>query len=70
MLGICNSRKFGTKIPLNITENPMDGKFEIVIIEKMDASSLLKAGLSKYDERFVDNQNIKVIATKKAETSF
>jgi len=70
MLGICNSRKYGTGIPLNKTGNPMDGKFEIVIIEKIDASSLLKAGLSKYDERFIDNQNNKVISTKKAEIIF
>jgi len=41
MLEICNSRKYGTGIPLNITENTMDGKFEIVII---DTSSLLKWG--------------------------
>ena len=70
MLGICNSRKYGTGIPLNKKGNPMDGKFEIVIIEKIDASSLLKAGLSKYDERFIDNENNKVISTKKAEISF
>jgi len=70
MLGICNSRKYGTGIPLNKTGNPMDGKFEIVIIEKIDTRSLLMAGLSKYDERFIDNQNNKVISTKKAEISF
>lgn len=70
MLGICNARKYGTGIPLNRNGNPMDGKFEIVIIERIDASSLLKAGLSKYDERFIDNQYNKVISTKKAEISF
>ena len=70
MIGICNARKYGTGIPLNSTGNPMDGKFEIVIIKKIDAVSLLKAGLSKYDERFIDNQSTKVISTKKAEISF
>jgi diacylglycerol kinase (ATP) len=70
MLGICNARKYGTGIPLNRDGNPMDGKFEIVIIEKIDASTLLKAGLSKYNERFIDNQNNKVISAKSAEIFF
>ncbi len=67
MLGICNSKKYGTGIPLNINGNPMDGKFEIVVVEKMDMSTLLKAGLSKFNERFHDSQNGLVISTTSAE---
>ncbi len=48
----------------------MDGKFEIVLIKKMDANSLLKAGLSRFDEKFHDAQNGIVISTEQAEISF
>ncbi|MDF0707459.1 diacylglycerol kinase family protein [Muricauda sp. 334s03] len=61
MVGICNSRKYGTGVPLNVTGNPMDGIFEIVIVNKIDANSLIKAGLSKFDESFHDSQNGKVL---------
>jgi len=70
MLGICNAKKYGTGVPLNNNGNPMDGKFEIVIIEKINMNSLLRAGLSKYDEHFIDTQNNKVISTKNAEIIF
>lgn len=66
MVGICNARKYGTGVPLNLTGNPMDGKFEIVIVEKIDANSLIKAGLSKFDESFYDSQNGILISTDKA----
>jgi len=48
----------------------MDGKFEIVIVKNINLSSLIKAGLSKFDERFHDSQNGIVISTDKAEISF
>ena len=70
MVGICNSRKYGTGIPLNLTGNPMDGKFEIVVVKNMDSQSLIKAGLSKFDERFHDSQNGLVISTSEAEIIF
>jgi diacylglycerol kinase family enzyme len=70
MVGICNSRKYGTGIPLNIDGNPMDGKFEIVVIEKMNSNVLLKAGLSKFDESFHDSQNGISISTTKAKINF
>ena len=67
MVGICNSRKYGTGVPLNLTGNPMDGKFEIVVIKNIDSQSLIKAGLSKFDERFHDSQSGLVISTTEAE---
>ncbi|NOX84964.1 MAG: diacylglycerol kinase [Chlorobi bacterium] len=70
MVGICNARKFGTGVPLNVTGNPMDGKFEIVLIIRIDGSSLIKAGLARFDESFLDNQSGKVISTEKAEIIF
>ncbi|MEN8137388.1 MAG: diacylglycerol kinase family protein [Bacteroidota bacterium] len=70
MLGICNSRKYGTGVPLNIAGNPMDGKFEIVIVKDINLNSLIKAGLSKFDEKFHDSQNGVVISTDNAEIIF
>ena len=70
MLGICNSRKYGTGVPLNIKGNPMDGKFELVIVKEINTSTLIKAGLSKFNEEFHDSQNGLVISTQKAEISF
>lgn len=70
MVGICNARKYGTGVPLNLEGNPMDGKFEIVVVKNIDPQSLIKAGLSKFDERFHDSQNGLVISTSKAEILF
>lgn len=70
MVGICNSRKYGTGIPLNMTGNPMDGKFEIVVVTQINLNSLIKAGLSKFDENFHDNQSGTLISTKEAEILF
>jgi diacylglycerol kinase family enzyme len=70
MIGICNARKYGTGVPINIEGNPMDGKFEIVIIKTIDLNTLIRAGLAKIDERFHDSQNSTVISTKGAEITF
>lgn len=70
MVGICNARKYGTGIPLNKNGNPMDGRFEIVLIEHIDGKSLLRAGLSKFDDNMIDVQRTKVVSTEKALISF
>ena len=70
MVGICNARKYGTGVPLNLSGNPMDGIFEIVVVQNIDTQSLIKAGLSKFDERFHDSQSSIVISTKEAEINF
>ena len=70
MTAICNARKYGTGIPLNNISNPMDGKFEIVLTEQIDMASLIKAGLSKFDDKYIDNQSSRVISTSKAEIIF
>jgi len=70
MSAICNSRKYGTGVPLNVVGNPMDGKFEIVLNEEINLSSLLKAGLSSFDEKYFDNQSSRVLMASKAEITF
>jgi len=70
MVGICNARKYGTGVPLNLEGNPMDGKFEIVVIKNINLNSLVKAGLSKFDESFHESQNGIVISTNEAEILF
>lgn len=70
MVAICNARKYGTGVPLNIIGNPMDGKFEIVLIEKIDAKALLAAGLSAFNDKFYDAQTSSVIQTDSAEVIF
>ena len=70
MSAICNSRKYGTGVPLNVVGNPMDGKFEIVLVESINLSSLLKAGLAAFDDKFYDSQTSKVLKTSKAELIF
>ena len=68
--GICNFRKYGVGVPLNIEGSPMDGKFEIVIVKEINAGLLLKAGLAKFDEVFYDDQNLVTISTDKAKIRF
>ncbi len=70
MTAICNARKYGTGVPLNIIGNPMDGLFEIVLIKKVDTVSLLAAGMAALHEKFHDSQTSAVIQTKKAEIIF
>jgi len=70
MVGICNARKYGTGVPINIVGNPMDGKFEIVIIREINLNLLVKAGLSRFNEKFHDSRSGDVIVTDKAEIEF
>ena len=70
MAAICNARKFGTGVPLNTHSNPMDGRFEIVLVTRIDGPSLIKAGLARFDEKFLDNESARVIITRQAEIEF
>lgn len=70
MSAICNARKYGTGVPLNVVGNPMDGKFEIVLLEQIDMQSLIQAGMASFNEEFHDSQKSKVISTTKAELIF
>ncbi len=70
MTALCNARKYGTGVPLNTTGNPMDGKFEIVLLEKLDLASLIRAGLAALNDKYLDSQKSKVITTTKARIEF
>ena len=70
MTALCNARKYGTGVPLNTTGNPMDGKFEIVLLEKVDLQSLIRAGLAALNDKYLDSQDSKVITTTKAHIEF
>lgn len=69
-IAICNARRYGTGVPLNLEGSPFDGKFELVMVKKMDAASLIRAGLTKFDEKFYDNQNSTIISTDQAFVEF
>jgi diacylglycerol kinase family enzyme len=70
MLAICNSRKYGTGVPLNAVGNPMDGKFELVSVSNINVRSLIKSGLSKFDERFIDTESSSNISCEEAQIFF
>lgn len=70
MAAICNSRKYGTGVPLNLNGNPMDGIFEIIIIKTSNPSSIIKAGLSKFNEKFHDANNTVCFPAEKATLRF
>lgn len=70
MVAICNSRKYGTGVPLNKESNPMDGQFEIVLVNNINTNAILKAGLAVFDDSYLDSNASKVITTKEAEISF
>ena len=69
-IAICNARKYGTGVPLNLNGSPFDGKFELVMVKNMDAASLIMAGLSKFNEKYYDNNNATVISTGRAFVEF
>lgn len=70
MTALCNARKYGTGVPLNTTGNPMDGKFEIVLLEKLDLPLLIRAGLASLNDKYLDSQKSKVITATKARIEF
>ncbi len=70
MAAICNGRKYGTGMPINVQGDPTDGLFEIVLIEKINIEALLRAGLAAINEDFFDNPDSVVISTTEAEISF
>lgn len=66
MVAICNARKYGIGLPLNLTGTPVDGKFEVVIVKDIKLSSLMEIGLADLDQMLWDCQDSIVITTKKA----
>ena len=70
MCAICNGRNYGTGIPLNLISDPFDGKFEISIYKSINAGHLIKAGLAKFNDRFLENINAEHISAKKVNIKF
>lgn len=70
MVAIANSRKYGTGVILNDKGNPLDGRFEIVILKEMNITYLLQAGLSALNETFAAHDNIFSVSCKKAKLTF
>ena len=70
MLCICNARKYGTGIPINLEGNPMDGVFEIVLIKEINGSMLINAGLSSFNENFINSQHQTSVQTNQAKITF
>ena len=66
MIGICNGRKYGTGVPLNKNGNLFDGKFELVIVNYANAGTLLRAGLSIFNEDYINIHNSEVISCNEA----
>lgn len=62
MIGFGNGTKFGTGIPMNTVGNPFDGKFEITVLEEINADLLIRAGLSIINKTFPDESESKVVS--------
>jgi diacylglycerol kinase family enzyme len=56
MVAICNSRKYGSGVVINYEGNPMDGKFEIVMLKDINLDDLIRAGLTTINKRFVNKK--------------
>jgi len=67
MIGIGNGSRYGTGVPLNTVGNPLDGKFEITVIEEMDADTVIRAGLSVINESFLEGARMKVYPATEVE---
>lgn len=59
MIGIGNGSKYGTGVPLNTVGNPLDGKFEVTVVEDMDADTIIRASLSVLDDAFLEGSRTK-----------
>jgi diacylglycerol kinase family enzyme len=62
MVAIANSRKYGTGVVLNYVGDPTDGKFEVVVLNEIDSKTLMKAGLSKFNEEMSKENNVTIIS--------
>lgn len=69
-MNFCNARKFGSGMPLTKDGSPFDGKFEIVLIDDITRSKLLRAGLSIIDDRYINESSHQVIKCEEATIRF
>jgi diacylglycerol kinase family enzyme len=69
MVGLGNCRQYGTGVYLTKDGNPFDGKFEIVLIYKMDFSTVIKKGLTIFNREIAEDQNTEVLKLSDAKLS-
>lgn len=65
-MNFCNARKYGTGVPLTKSGSPLDGIFEIVLINDISTANLLRAGLSIVNENFSDDTSNEIIKCEEA----
>ncbi len=70
MIGIGNGTRYGSGVPLNTVGSPFDGKFEVTVIEDMDADTIIRAGLSVIDDTFLDEAAVQVYSATSAVIRF
>ena len=67
MVAFCNARKYGTEMPITATGNPMDGVFEIAVIEEITMSALFQATLTRWAGfPFEDPEGHRIIKAQEA----
>ncbi len=70
MIAIANGRKFGTGVAVSQSGNPFDGKFEIVLIKDVNLETIVKAGLSIFDDLLAADNMETIIPTDMATITF
>ncbi len=67
MVALANARKYGTGANINPDGNVADGRFEVVVVRKLNVFEILK---SIFTDRSFHPEKIEVFSTKNVELSF
>lgn len=70
MLGIANCRRYGTGVYLSKDGNPFDGKFELVFINKMNITTVVRKGLTIFNKEITDDQDTQILQLSTGRVSF
>ncbi len=70
MIAFGNGRKFGTGVPINMNGNPFDGKFELIVVEKIGLATILNAGISIVNDASIEKSIDKKWSLKEATIHF
>jgi diacylglycerol kinase family enzyme len=70
MVGIGNCRRYGTGVFLTNNGNPFDGKFELVLITKMNLSTIVRKGLTIFNKEIVNDQDTQILQLSTGRISF
>ncbi|HKK38572.1 MAG TPA: diacylglycerol kinase family protein [Cryomorphaceae bacterium] len=69
MVGIGNCRRYGTGVYLTGYGNPFDGLFELILIDKMSVSTILRKGLTLLNKEVANGEDTKILQLKEAKIS-